>query len=236
MPCPSPLIPCCPLCAGLLDTGLAEDGYAFLPELLGEEALDHLERLLQAPTGHARRPLPLDRLAQWLISTSIPDAVRAVLGPDARPVRAFWLDKTPEENWAIPWHQDTTFALADALEVPGFQGWRNKAHFYEAQAPGDLVGQMLATRLHLDDVGPTQGCLKVLPGSHREGRLAPADIADRVAARPARPVPAHRGTVLCMRPLLLHASDRAALPGRRRILHLEWAAFDLPGGLRWAWF
>jgi len=235
-PVPCPLIPACPLCAGQLEEGLAHEGYAWLPEPIAEVALIHLEELLHAPQGFARRPLPLARMEAWLHGTPIPDAVRALLGAEARPVRAFWLDKHEEENWDIPWHQDTTFALADALEVPGFLGWHNKAHFYEAQAPGELIARMVSTRLHLDDVGPAEGCLKVLPGSHQHGRLDPAEIADRVATRPSLHVPAHRGSVLLMKPLLLHASDRAISPRRRRILHLEWAAFDLPGGLRWAWF
>jgi hypothetical protein len=49
-------------------------------------------------------------------------------------------------------------------------------------------------------------------------------------------LPAKRGDVLLMSPLLLHGSERARVPTRRRVLHLEWAAFDLPGGLHWAWF
>lgn len=36
-----------------------------------------------------------------------------------------------------------------------------------------------------------------------------------------------------MRPLLLHASSPAASPGHRRVLHVEYAAAGLPGGLQW---
>jgi hypothetical protein len=37
-----------------------------------------------------------------------------------------------------------------------------------------------------------------------------------------------------MRPLLLHASAAAKNPRHRRVIHLEWAAEELPGGLQWA--
>jgi len=49
------------------------------------------------------------------------------------------------------------------------------------------------------------------------------------------PVDAAAGDVLVMHPWLLHASlPRAAdAPGRRRILHLEYAGFPLPPGLAW---
>jgi hypothetical protein len=36
-----------------------------------------------------------------------------------------------------------------------------------------------------------------------------------------------------MRPLLRHASHPAADPGHRRVLHLEFAAEDLPDGVAW---
>ncbi|MET0554472.1 MAG: phytanoyl-CoA dioxygenase, partial [Vicinamibacteria bacterium] len=41
-----------------------------------------------------------------------------------------------------------------------------------------------------------------------------------------------RGDVLLMRPLLLHASSKAATDAPRRVLHVEYAADrTLPGGL-----
>jgi hypothetical protein len=36
-----------------------------------------------------------------------------------------------------------------------------------------------------------------------------------------------------MRPLLLHASASARVPGHRRVIHLEYAAESLPDGLEW---
>ena len=36
-----------------------------------------------------------------------------------------------------------------------------------------------------------------------------------------------------MRPMLLHASASGTGPGHRRVIHLEYAAEQLPGGLEW---
>jgi hypothetical protein len=36
-----------------------------------------------------------------------------------------------------------------------------------------------------------------------------------------------------MRPLLLHASSAAVRPQRRRVVHIEYAAPELSGGLEW---
>jgi hypothetical protein len=41
------------------------------------------------------------------------------------------------------------------------------------------------------------------------------------------------GGLLAMRPLLLHSSSSARLPSHRRVLHLEFASCQLPGGLEW---
>ena len=41
------------------------------------------------------------------------------------------------------------------------------------------------------------------------------------------------GGAVVMRPLLLHAPAAGTGPGRRRVIHLEYAAFALPGGLEW---
>ena len=44
---------------------------------------------------------------------------------------------------------------------------------------------------------------------------------------------AQRGDLLLMRPLMLHASSLAAIPGHRRVLHLEFCATELPYDLEW---
>jgi len=44
---------------------------------------------------------------------------------------------------------------------------------------------------------------------------------------------ARKGDELLMRPLVLHASSTARVASRRRVLHLKFAADDLPGNLEW---
>jgi ectoine hydroxylase-related dioxygenase (phytanoyl-CoA dioxygenase family) len=94
---------------------------------------------------------------------------------------------------------------------------------------------MVTIRLHLDDCGPQNGPLRVIPGSHTAGKLDARAIA-AWAARAADLavdclVPA--GGAVIMRPLLVHASASLTGPGHRRVIHLEYAAEDLPGGLEW---
>lgn len=215
---------------------LAFQGFARSLDRLGEASLLGLEAVLEVRGAFGRRPVGLGPLHAWVDQTPLRKLMQHLLGEEARVVRAFYLDKTAEQNWAFAWHQDTTLAFAEPLEVPGFSAWVNKAHFFHAQAPSEVMEGMLSTRIHLDTTGEGQGPLKVLPGTHRLGKLSDVEIQVLAASAPEVLLEAERGEILLMRPLLLHGSHRASLPQHRRILHLEWAAFQPPGGLRWAWF
>jgi ectoine hydroxylase-related dioxygenase (phytanoyl-CoA dioxygenase family) len=119
------------------------------------------------------------------------------------------------------------------VDVPGYGPWSVKTGVAHVQPPVEVLRNMLTVRLSLDDCGPENGPLNLLPGSHAAGVLSAAQVARwRHTVTPvACHVPA--GGALLMRPLILHASSEAALPGRRRVVHLEYAAGDLPGGLQW---
>ena len=92
---------------------------------------------------------------------------------------------------------------------------------------------MITARIHLDDCDEENGALRVLPGSHREGKLAANDISRWAETHETSVCNAQAGDVLFMRPLLLHSSLRANNPVHRRVLHLEYASEELPNGLKW---
>ena len=207
---------------------LEREGWCLWSGAVEEAALRRLEAELPWIQTPSRRPVPLAPLETWLASTGLPARVAALLGAEARPVRALLMGKGGGgerlQDWDIGWHRDTTFAVAFPKAVPGFDGWVDKGPFWQVQAPLDLVARVRSLRLHLDDSGPDTGPLLVKRGSHRgeEG--------------PEMALLARRGDAILMHPLLLHASGRPESPAPRRVLHIEWAAFELPGGLEWAWF
>jgi ectoine hydroxylase-related dioxygenase (phytanoyl-CoA dioxygenase family) len=92
---------------------------------------------------------------------------------------------------------------------------------------------MITIRLHLDDCGAENGPVQVIPGSHAHGRLRAGEIERLRAERAPVPTCIARGGALVMRPLLLHASSPATSPAHRRVVHLDFAAAALPGGLEW---
>ena len=73
----------------------------------------------------------------------------------------------------------------------------------------------------------------MIAGSHRMGILDDDRIAQFVENGAEVICEAPRGAVLAMRPLVLHCSSPATAPSHRRVLHLEFAAQPLPGGLEW---
>lgn len=163
-------------------------------------------------------------------------SVEPVLGPACFAVRGILFDKTQEANWKVVWHQDLSIAVRRRTENPqaaGWGPWSEKAGVPHVQPPAGLLARMLAVRLHLDACGVENGPLRVLPGTHRMGRLDAEAIARLRGQIPEVVCSVPRGGALLMRPLLLHASSAARQPGHRRVLHIEWAAEPLPGGLEW---
>lgn len=88
-------------------------------------------------------------------------------------------------------------------------------------------------RIHLDPVGPENAPLLVAPGSHRFGRVAETDIDAVVARCGIATCLAEAGDVWLYATPILHASNAASVPKRRRVLQVDYAAEALPGGLAW---
>lgn len=132
----------------------------------------------------------------------------------------------------MPWHQDLTIAVAERGEVKGFVGWSMKEGAHHVQAPAEILEQMLTMRINLDECGPDNGPLRVLARTHRDGWLDSTAINQFKKTIPETLCIGRSGSVLFMRPLLLHASSRANKPGHRRVVHVDFAGSDLPGGLR----
>lgn len=161
----------------------------------------------------------------------------AVLGPGCFAVRAILLDKTPGANWKAAWHQDLTISTRERIERPTFGPWSIKAGIPHVQPPVSILENMLTVRIHLDRCGIDNGPIRVLPGSHRHGKLSPGAMSDWGERVATISTPCAAGGLLLMRPLLLHASSASTAPGHRRVIQLEYASGPLPEGLHWheAW-
>ncbi|TCS15843.1 phytanoyl-CoA dioxygenase family protein [Caulobacter sp. BK020] len=174
-------------------------------------------------------------LADLLAANGAIGALAACLtSASARPVRAVMFDKTPEANWAVAWHQDRVLPVAERVEVEGFGPWSTKDGLLHVAPPFAILARTVTLRVHLDLVDAGNALLRAALGSHRLGRVAAENVALRAAEHPQIACLAEPGDVWAYATPILHASDRAAPPRRRRVLQVDYADFDLPGGLSWA--
>ncbi|WP_088185676.1 phytanoyl-CoA dioxygenase family protein [Sphingobium sp. Z007] len=215
---------------------LATDGAQHIPAALDAESLATLEvALAPQPTDRAGLRLAnLPALASMLSASGpIGQHAAAHLGAAARSVRAILFDKSATTNWALGWHQDRTIAVRQRIETPGFGPWTVKSGIQHVAPPQSLLDRMLTLRLHLDPVDAHNAPLLIAPGSHRQGRVAESDVAALVDGCGAHACLAARGDIWLYATPILHASETARDPRRRRVLQLDYSAVSLPGGLEW---
>jgi len=215
---------------------LRRDGAVHAPALLGEDDLAALRALADGLVGRGpgARLHGADILATVLAPTGAIGALAARLtSPAARPVRAVMFDKTPDANWAVAWHQDRTLAVRARVEVEGFGPWSVKDGLLHVAPPFEILQRMVTLRLHLDPVTSENAPLRVALGSHRLGRIAADQAGARAAEHEIITCLAEIGDVWAYATPILHASERANPPRRRRVLQIDYADFALPGGLEW---
>jgi hypothetical protein len=222
------------------------DGFVIIPDVLSAQTISSL--LTQLDSGAQndatrrrgdsyfgiRNLLNLVPAVRELASEA---CIRAIVdpfaGPRAKAIRGIYFDKTPQANWNVAWHQDLSITVREAKPVVGFTGWSRKAGIVHVQPSAAILAETLTLRVHLDGADESNGSLRLIPGSHRHGRLGAEEIQALVKQTPAVACSVPAGGVLAMRPLLLHASSAAQRPGHRRVIHLEFSPVELPGGLEW---
>ena len=209
-------------------------GFTVVSSVLSPDGQREFISLLGPVDGAGRRGLlAVPAIGSLARSSKLLGLIRPHLPAEPLPVRTIYFDKSPETNWVVSWHQDLTLAVRTRADVPGFGPWSTKNGIPHVQAPTSYLEQMLTVRPHLDDADETNGALRVLPGSHRRGRLSADRIQELCSKHEDCLCCVSAGDVLLMRPLLLHASGRSTSTRHRRVLHIEYAAFKLPNGLEW---
>jgi hypothetical protein len=130
--------------------------------------------------------------------------VLPILGPD---VRLYWeqsVAKPPAARTELPWHQDNGYTPVDPPEY-------------------------LTCWLALDDADVDNGCIWVIPGSHRDGTVRHHDgpgpfRVGRDDPGGGVPVPVRRGDVLVFSSLLMHRSGPNTSGRNRRAWIIQFCA------------
>lgn len=220
-------------------TDLPQNGFALVESYISpaqieqiELAISQLHQDASAGMRHLlKRSMGLRRFAR---SESMVKLASTALGRTAKPVKAILFDKTAATNWYVTWHQDLTIAVKERRDIEGFGTWSIKDGIDHVQPPAAVLSQIVALRVHLDACPVDNGAIKFISGSHLSGVLEPVAIALLRDNQPHVVLPAHKGDIIAMSPLVLHSSSQSTNPDHRRVLHIEYAACKLPGGLKFA--
>lgn len=148
----------------LTQTPLAEayqrDGFASpVPILSTDEAKAHRAKMEAVEADHG--PLHyiskvhtiLDFAAEAAINPTVLDAVEQILGPDILLFDVTYIVKEPHAESFVSWHQDLTY-------------W------------GLSSDEQVTMWLALSPANADSGCMRMVPGSHTQGKLKHEDNAD----------------------------------------------------------
>ena len=214
----------------------AADGYSVVSDMLSsEEIRGVVSNFKELATDRAGiRKLLYRRWCQELARRLAREPrLRAVLPADAHAAQCTLFEKALDKNWFVTLHQDLSIPVAKRIDSALCTGWSAKEGDLFVQPPISVLEDMVAIRLHFDDCDERNGALRVVPGSHRLGRLNSAQALNAREVRGERVVQVPRGGVMVMRPLLLHASSKATADIPRRVLHFVFGPSSLPEGLSW---
>ncbi len=187
--------------------------------------IDQFQESSSAGIRHADTKLStLQQLAQSSLALHLAEHY---MQDKPRLMRCILFNKTAEQNWLVSWHQDKTLCMPRKFAHQDWGPWSIKDGAHHVQPPINILNQMITLRFHLDDNHKDNGCLKVLPGSHNKGILSTQQM--HALNEKASPVYclAPRGSALVMKPLLVHASNKATTPDRRRVIHMEFVPAKL---------
>lgn len=118
--------------------------FAELREIFEEQLARKGSKLSdELDTPHFREP----RLLPFLLSPEVLDLVEPIVGPDIALWSSHFISKDPYTGRATPWHEDSAF-------------WHGRLSAYD---------RIVTVWLALDRSTTENGCMGVLPGTHRNG-------------------------------------------------------------------
>jgi len=167
------------------------------------------------------QPAPLGLSLQY---PALVEAAIQLVGGPIRVTGGLLMDKDPQHNWAIGWHQDNGIYVS-AIPAGERDDVRGGLPVYSTQ--GMELAWNVTCRVALDASTPENGGLFVLPGSHLENRWPFKTMKADFADEPGVGVVQQPGDVLCYAPLLMHRSEKSIATSRRRVIHLQYGPSDL---------
>lgn len=224
---------------------MVEQGFSVIDSVYTNEEVDAVSQIIDnADTSKDtfRRSNDLFAIRQFL--KELPDVLPVLLNDRLKAlisglfgkgyfiVKSIYFDKPPGSNWYVAYHQDLMISVDQKKDIPGFGPWTVKQNQYAVQPPISILENNFTIRIHLDDTTEENGALKVVTGSHLKSVYRPDTIDWTKETEVSCAVP--KGGIMIMKPLLLHSSGRTINNRKRRVVHIEFSATELPTGLQWS--
>lgn len=213
---------------------LEESGIVWFRRALDKAQLASIERHLAFGARPGFRPQVTPELIALLGKDSALGALSEQVLPHAKPVRVVAFNKTPQSNWAVPWHQDRVIAVREKHEVAGFENWSHRDGYWHVEPPASLLDAMIFARVCFDRSSAENGAMQLAVATHAQGRVADSRVGRVSDAGEIHHCEAEPGDVLFVKALTLHRSASATTATQRRALRVDYSAEELPHPLRWA--
>jgi hypothetical protein len=212
-----------------------QDGFEFVPGAIDAACVKALANVFHAANqrGGTRHLIDHPAVSALMEMDTMRNLICGVLSDAAFAFKATLFDKHDKANWGVAWHRDISIPVSQRQSLPGWTAWTLKESANYVHPPHELLAQIVALRINIDECNSNDGPLRAIPGSHvLENEIDGAKVEAAQAATAIEFV-GGAGDAWHMSPLVLHASSKTRRPSRRRVLHLEFADFELPGGVHW---
>ncbi|MCJ8332114.1 MAG: phytanoyl-CoA dioxygenase family protein, partial [Lentisphaeria bacterium] len=220
-----------------MENDLDTDGFCWLRSAFDRSEINVLQKQMDAlktetsKAGQRLSQTEFDGIRLINGSQICHDTLSNSLGNDFVLLRVILFDKSSDSPWLVKWHRDTMIPVKEHKESDMLKSHSMKDDVPHVRATVEILTHMLSLRIHLDDADASNGALRVIRGSHCVEHLSTAHRAEDYDENEIETCTAKAGDVLCIRPLLLHASSKPVSGMRRRILHMEFTAKQsLPDG------
>jgi ectoine hydroxylase-related dioxygenase (phytanoyl-CoA dioxygenase family) len=210
----------------MLKQTLNKNGFVVMPSLFSRHECEVICRRLPIKYSSAgTRNLLAEGWCRTLAcQLRLTRQLSSVLPHSAIAVPCTFFAKSSETNWSVAFHRDLSVPVKARVDAKDCKGWSMKEGVLYVQPPMDVLEELVAVRIHLDDCGSQSGPLRVIPGSHIAGLRQLSEARECIGSA---------GSAVVMRPLLIHGSSKAKEPTLRRVLHFLFSPKQLGYGLEW---
>ena len=162
---------------------LLTDGYLIVEQFIDSQTVKNLTEAiadyLGSDTNYGVRNLQYKVPLVYQLATSqmsIEYLIEYTKERQFKLTKAIYFNKTTQQNWSVPWHQDKTIAVTEKVILDDYKNWTVKQGIAHVQLPLSVLSKIATVRIALDDTDANNGGLKIIPKTHNLGILNLAEI------------------------------------------------------------